>query len=114
VPEARLAGKLGPEMEQDSARFYGIYVAEQEVGASLSPSYMREIASGGLVGMMKFLREILVVLVIAAATVTAFGQRGQDKRPPKEPGKVVTQEKEKPPPPPQNSNRPNNDGKKKP
>ena len=110
-----MAGKLRPETQLISIGFYGIYVAELEVGASLSPSYMREIASGGLVGMMKFLREILVVLVIAVATATAFGQRGQDKRPPKEPGRVVTQDKEKPPPPPpQNSNRPKNDGKKKP
>jgi hypothetical protein len=36
------AGKLGPETALVLGRFSGIYVAEFEVGASLSPSYMRE------------------------------------------------------------------------
>jgi hypothetical protein len=76
---------------------------------------MRKTASGGTVGMMKLLREMMVVGLLAAVSVSAFAQRrDQDKRPPKEPGKVVTQDKQKPPPPPQNSNRPKNDGKKKP
>jgi hypothetical protein len=98
------------------ARFYGIYVAGLEAGASLSPSYMRETASGGTVGMMKLLREIMVVGLLAVVSVSAFAQRrDQDKRPPKEGGKVVTQDKQRnSPPPPQNSNRPKPDDKKKP
>jgi hypothetical protein len=77
---------------------------------------MRETASGGTVGMMKLLREIMVVGLLAAVSAGAFAQRrDQDKRPPKDPGRVVTQDKQRnPPPPPQNSNRPKPDGKKKP
>ena len=66
--------------------------------------------------MMKLLREIMVVGLLAAVSAGAFAQRrDQDKRPPKDPGRVVTQDKQRnPPPPPQNSNRPKPDGKKKP
>jgi len=42
VPEKGFAGKLGPETALVLGRFSGIYVAEFEFGASLSPSYMRE------------------------------------------------------------------------
>jgi hypothetical protein len=63
--------------------------------------------------MKKLLREFMVVGLLAVVSVGGFAQRrDQDKRPPKEPGKVVTPGK--PPPPPQNSNRPKPDGKKKP
>ena len=55
---------------------------------------------------MKFVRQILVVAMIAFASVGAFAQRdrGQDKRPPKEPAKVI--DKKDKGRPPSNSNRP--------
>lgn len=56
---------------------------------------------------MKELKRILTVILMAAALsvtalpqVTAFGQKGNDNRPPKEPSKI----KEKDKPPPSNSN----------
>lgn len=65
--------------------------------------------------MKKLLRELLVVALIGVVSGGAFAQRkDQDKRPPKEPGKVVTPDKDKREPPPQNTNRPKPDDKKKP
>jgi hypothetical protein len=55
----RFAGKLGPETALVLGRFSGIYVAEFEVGASLSPSYMRETASGGTVGNYEVVERII-------------------------------------------------------
>ncbi len=64
--------------------------------------------------MMKFVRQIMVVAIMAVVSVGAFGQRGrdQDKRPPKEPAKVIDKKDKNPP---SNSNRPKpRDDKKKP
>ena len=64
--------------------------------------------------MMKLVRQIMVVAMIAFASVGAFGQRdrGGDKRPPKEPAKVIDKKDNRPP---SNSNRPKpRDDKKKP
>lgn len=65
--------------------------------------------------MMKFVRQILVLAMIAFVSVGAFAQRGgggQDKRPPKEPAKVIDKKDTRPP---SNSNRPKpRDDKKKP
>lgn len=58
--------------------------------------------------MMKLVRQIIVVAMIAFVSVGAFAQRGgrgQDKRPPKEPAKVIDK-KDKDNRPPSNSNRP--------
>jgi hypothetical protein len=61
--------------------------------------------------MKKLFREFLVLILLAAVSVGALGQRkDQDKRPPKEPGKVTNPDKREPPP--QNSNRPPPDKKK--
>ncbi len=64
--------------------------------------------------MKKFLREFLVLTLLAVFSVGALGQRKDqdDKRPRKEPGKVTNPDKREPPP--QNSNRPPPDNKKKP
>jgi hypothetical protein len=55
--------------------------------------------------MMKLVRQIMVVAMIAFVSVGAFGQRGRggDKRPPKEPAKVIDKKDNRPP---SNSNRP--------
>ncbi|HEX7295198.1 MAG TPA: hypothetical protein VF251_05555 [Pyrinomonadaceae bacterium] len=65
--------------------------------------------------MKKFVQELVVLVMIAAATGGAFAQKPRDKgRPPKDPGKVVEPGK-RPTPPPQNTNRPKPpDNKKKP
>ncbi len=66
--------------------------------------------------MKKLMREMLVVAMLGVVSVGAFAQgkeKGQDKRPPKEPVKVITNDR-KDTKPPQNSNRPKPDNKKKP
>lgn len=63
--------------------------------------------------MMKLVQKILVVLMLAVVPVSAFDQRkGQDKRPPKDPVKVIENRKDKPPPP--KDDRPKKDDKKRP
>lgn len=94
---------------------FGIYLADRWGGASLSPSYARDCMRRLRVQMKKFLRNLVVMAMLGVVSTGAFAQRkGDDKRPPKEPGKVVTPDKREPPPPPQNSNRPKPDDKKKP
>ena len=66
--------------------------------------------------MMRLVRQIVVLLMLVVVPMGAFAQRGrdkdQDKRPPKEPVKVIENRKDNRPPP--NSNRPKKDDKKKP
>jgi len=66
--------------------------------------------------MIKLLREVLLIAMLAVVSVGAFAQRhDQDKRPPKEPAKVITNDRKDQRPPPQNNNqqRPKpNDGKR--
>ena len=66
--------------------------------------------------MMRLVRQILVFLMLAVVPLGTLAQRkDNDKRPPKEPVKVIENRKDnRPPPPPQNSNRPKPDKKKKP
>ena len=56
--------------------------------------------------MIKLMRELLVIAMLGLVSVSAFAQRkGQDKRPPKEPVKVITNDrKDNNRPPRQNSN----------
>jgi len=64
--------------------------------------------------MMRLMQQIVVVLVLAVIPVSAFDQRrGQDKdkRPPKEPARVIENRKDKPPP---QNDRPKKDDRKKP
>jgi len=65
--------------------------------------------------MMKLVRQILVLAMLAVVPMGVFAQRGrdQDKRPPKEPVKVIENRKDNRPPPP-NRERPKKDDKKKP
>lgn len=66
--------------------------------------------------MMKLARDLLVVAMLGVVSAGAFAQKkDQDKRPPKEPVKVITNDrKDSKPPPPPNSNKPKPDNKKKP
>lgn len=65
--------------------------------------------------MMRLVQKIMVVLVLAVVPVSAFDdqRRGQDKdrRPPKEPARVIENRKDKPPP---QNDRPKKDDRKKP
>jgi hypothetical protein len=55
--------------------------------------------------MIKLFREILVIAMLGAVSVGAFAQRkDQDKRPPKEPVKVITNDQKNQRPPKQNTN----------
>ena len=65
--------------------------------------------------MMRLVRQIVVLLMLAVVPMGAFAQgrgQGQDKRPPKEPVKVIENRKDKPPPP--KDDRPKKDDRKKP
>ncbi|HEY8228202.1 MAG TPA: hypothetical protein VIG25_23230 [Pyrinomonadaceae bacterium] len=66
--------------------------------------------------MKKLIRELMVLGMLGVVAAGAFAQgKGGDKRPPKEPGKVINPDKRQPPPPPPpNSNRPPKGDKKKP
>jgi len=55
--------------------------------------------------MIKLFRELLVIAMLGTVSVGAFAQkRDQDKRPPKEPVKVVTNDRKDQRPPPRNDN----------
>jgi hypothetical protein len=57
--------------------------------------------------MIKLMRELLVVAMLGVVSVGAFAQRkDQDKRPPKEPVKVITNDRKEQRPPRQNTNQP--------
>jgi hypothetical protein len=59
-----------------------------------------------MVEMIKLLRQLLLVMaMLGVVSGGAFAQRkDQDKRPPKEPAKVITNDRKEQRPPPQNSN----------
>jgi len=81
-------------------------------GASLSPSHARKLHEEAQVKMMRLVRQIAVLLILAIMPVGAFAQRkGQDKRPPKPPVKVIENPKDNRPPP--NRDRPKKDDRKK-
>jgi hypothetical protein len=64
--------------------------------------------------MKKLVRDLVVVAILGVVSVGAFAQKkGEEKRPPKEPVKVITNDR-KDTKPPQNSNQPKQDPKKKP
>ena len=110
------AVKLTTKFTGIRARDYGIYLAEFQVGASLSPSYAR---GNGMrrheLEMKKLVRDLVVVAMLGIFSIAAFAQKGQDKdkRPPKETVRVVDK-KDNNRPPPQNNNQPKNNDKKKP
>ena len=74
---------------------------------------MRKLHEEAQVKMMRLVRQIAVLLILAIMPVGAFAQRkGQDKRPPKPPVKVIENPKDNRPPP--NRDRPKKDDRKKP
>ena len=95
---------------------HGIYLAEFQSGASLSPSFARE---DGMrrheLEMKKLVRDLVVVAMLGIFSIAAFAQKGQDKdkRPVKETVRVVDK-KDNNRPPPQNNNQPKQNDKKKP
>ena len=55
--------------------------------------------------MIKLIRQLLVIAMLGVLSAGAFAQRkSQDKRPPKEPAKVITNDRKENRPPPRNSN----------
>ena len=63
--------------------------------------------------MAKLVRQIVVLAMLVVVPAGAFAQRkDRDKRPPKEPAKVIENKKENRPPP--DNKRPKPDNKKKP
>ena len=67
--------------------------------------------------MIKLLRQLLVIAMLGVVSAGAFAQRkgGQDKRPPKEPVKVITNDRKDNRPPPRNTNeRPKPDKRERP
>ena len=66
--------------------------------------------------MIKLLREVLLIAMLGVVSVGAFAQRrDQDKRPPKDPAKVITNDRKDQRPPPQNNNqRPKDDNRRRP
>ncbi len=92
----------------------GTFLAEFQVGASLSPSHARDgMREEAQAGMKKLIKDLMIVVMLGVVSAGAFAQRkDEEKRPTKEPVKVITNEsKDKPP---QNSNQPKQDPKKKP
>ena len=67
--------------------------------------------------MIKVMRELIVIAMLGVASVGAFAQRrDQDKRPPKEPVKVITNDRKdnRPPQRPNNNQQPKPDKPRKP
>ena len=66
--------------------------------------------------MIKLLRQLVVIAMLGVASAGAFAQRkDQDKRPPKEPAKVITNDrKDQRPPSNSNQQRPKPDKPKRP
>ena len=65
--------------------------------------------------MKKLIQNLLILAMLVGVPAGAFAQRrDNDKRPPKEPVKVITNDRKDNRPPPQNNNRPPKDNKKKP
>ena len=66
--------------------------------------------------MIKLIRQLLLVIaMLGVVSAGAFAQRkDHDKRPPKEPAKVITNDRKDQRPPPQNTNqqRPKQDGRR--
>jgi hypothetical protein len=75
-------------------------------GQRISFSLLRgNSARGEEAEMINLTRQLLVMAMLGALSTGAFAQRkDQDKRPPKEPAKVITNDRKEQRPPPKNSN----------
>ena len=73
-------------------------------GASLLPP-ARKWHEEKRLKMIKLVRELLIIAMLGTVSVGAFAQKkDQDKRPPKEPVKVITNDRKDQRPPPRNDN----------
>jgi len=90
------------------------------LGERISFSLLRRnMARGEKAEMLKLLRQLLLAIaMLGVVSAGAFAQRkdkDQDKRPPKEPAKVVTNDRKEPRPPRQNTNQqPPKDNRRRP
>lgn len=109
------AVKLTTKFTGNRARDYGIYLAEIQVAhLFLPPLRGKNCVRRHRLEMKMLVRNLLVVVMLSAACVGAFAQKqDRDKRPPKEPVKVVTNDR-KDNKPPQNNNQQKPDKQKKP
>jgi hypothetical protein len=65
--------------------------------------------------MIRLLRELLVIAMLGVVSVGAFAQkRDQDKRPPKEPVKVITNDRKDQRPPRNSNQQPPKDNRRRP
>ncbi|HYK21313.1 MAG TPA: hypothetical protein VEV42_11300 [Pyrinomonadaceae bacterium] len=65
--------------------------------------------------MIRLVRQFVIVALLGVASAGAFAQRkDQDKRPPKEPAKVITNDRKDNRPPPRNTNQPKPDNRNRP
>jgi hypothetical protein len=60
--------------------------------------------------MIKLMREFLVIAMLGVVSVGAFAQKKDDKRPPKEPAKVITNDQKNQRPPRDNKGQPPKQG----
>jgi hypothetical protein len=95
------------------------HLACSPLGERISFSLLRRnMARGEMVEMLKLLRQLLLAIaMLGVVSAGAFAQRkDQDKRPPKEPAKVITNDRKDQRPPPQNTNqqRPKQDKRERP
>ena len=61
--------------------------------------------------MIKLIRELMVIAMLGVVSVGAFAQKkDQDKRPPKEPAKVITNDQKNQRPPKNNNQQPPKQG----
>jgi hypothetical protein len=66
--------------------------------------------------MIKLMRELLVIAMLGVVSVGAFAQRKDkdEKRPPKEPVKVITNDRKDRPPRPNSNQQPPKDNRRRP
>ena len=60
--------------------------------------------------MRRLIRELLVIAMLGVVSVGAFAQKKDDKRPPKEPAKVITNDQKNQRPPKNNDQKPPKQG----
>ena len=74
---------------------------------SLSPLQREKLHEENRLKMITLVRQLIIIAMLGVASAGAFAQRkDQDKRPPKEPVKVITNDRKDNRPPPRNTNQP--------
>ena len=111
-----LAARLFQQKRGSKASAFVAFILQPQVnGASLSPSHARDVGMRRQAKTMKLVRQLVVLVMLVVFSTGVFAQRkDQDKRPPKEPVKVITNDRKENRPPPKNDNRPKPDDRKRP